>query len=88
MNISSLTLNDTDNKIILTPQENEKLELFFDEVTTNLNNSMCNLPNNIYESIPNSIDLLRNRMPQNILNYQKLKLTILCCDIYNITIKF
>lgn len=82
------------NIITLSPEENNNLVMFFDEVTTNLNNSLCKIPEKIYEDSPISFTLLRTHMPENILTYNKLELNLNCWDLYNnktelkITIKY
>ncbi len=72
-----------DNKITLSPTENEELVLFLDEVTTNLNNSLCEISPSLYSSMPESYDLLRTHMVENRLRYDKLEIVVHCWDLYN-----
>lgn len=89
MNLDVLTLEgNPDNKIALTPDENEKFELYFDEVTTDLNNSTCQLPKNIYNSMIESFNLLKSHMSPNILSYNKLEIFFTCWDMYNLPQKY
>lgn len=84
MNLKNLTFYGNEQNIItLSPEENNNLVMFFDEVTTNLNNSLCQIPENIYENSPNSFTLLKTHMPENILTYNKLELNLNCWDLYN-----
>ncbi len=89
MNIKTLTLKgNPNNKITLTPEENEEFELYFDEVTTDLNNSTCQLPKSIYDSMIDSFNLLRSHMTSNFLSYNKLEIYFMCWDMYNLPQKY
>jgi len=84
MDLKSLTFNgDANSKITLFPDEDGNFVLFLDEVTTDLNNSTCQIPSSIYKSAPESFDLLRTHMSENILAYNKVELNLNCWDIYN-----
>lgn len=84
MKLKNLTFSGNEQNIItLSPEENKNLIMFFDEVTTNLNNSLCQIPEEIYENSPSSFSLLRTHMPENILTYDKLELNLNCWDLYN-----
>lgn len=77
-----------EQKITLTPEENDSFILFFDEITTNFNNSMCRLPEHVYNSTPDSFDILKAHTERNVLRYNKLEITLICWDIYNNPIKY
>jgi hypothetical protein len=84
MDLKKLTFYGNEQNIItLSPEENNNLVMFFNEVTTNLNNSLCQIPEKIYENSPHSFTLLRTHMPENILSYNKLELNLNCWDLYN-----
>lgn len=72
-----------ENKITLSPEENNEFVLFFDEVTTDLNNSLCQISPSIYPMLPEYMDLLRTHMVQNRLNYNKLEIKLHCWDLFN-----
>lgn len=59
-------------KMTLSFDENNDFSLFLDEVTTNLNNSLCEMAPSIYEHLPLSYDLLKTHIGENQLNYDKL----------------
>lgn len=85
MNLDTLTLQgNPNNKITLSPEENEKFELYYDEVTTDLNNSTCQLPTKTYNSMIGSFNFLKSHMSSNILCYNKLEIIFICWDMYNI----
>lgn len=71
------------NKITLSPDENKEFALFFDEVTTGFNDSLCETPFLTYNTLPDSFDLLKVHMPKNILTYNKMELIFSCWDLYN-----
>lgn len=84
MNYKDLTFfGNKENIITISPDDNEKFELFFDEVTTNLINSLCQISDDIYEKASESFDLLKTRMYDNMLTYDKLELNLICWDMYN-----
>lgn len=74
---------DDNSKIILSPQDNKEFTLFFDEVTTNKNSALCQIDKNVYEAMPDSVDLIRFHMIKNYLNYSKLELILNCWDVYD-----
>lgn len=85
MNIEPTTFHGNDkNKISLSPNENEEFVLFLDEVTTDLNNSLCQMSASTYINTPESFNLLRTHMVTNRLNYNKLEVTLSCWDIFDI----
>lgn len=71
------------NKISLSPDENDKFILYLDEVTTDLNNSLCQMSESTYINSPESFDLLRAHMVTNRLNYDKLEVKFRCWDMFN-----
>jgi hypothetical protein len=71
------------NKITLSPDQNKEFVLFFDEVTTGFNDSLCETPFLTYNTLSDSFDLLKVHMPQNILTYNKMELIFSCWDLYN-----
>jgi len=88
MDIEILTFKgNPDCKMKFAPDYNEKFELYFDEVTTDLNNAMCQLPLDVYESVPKKHNILKSHMINNILSYDKLEIAMVCWDIYNTPIK-
>ena len=68
----------------MSPNENEEFVLFLDEVTTDLNNSLCQMSASTYINTPESFNLLRTHMVTNRLNYNKLEVTLSCWDIFDI----
>lgn len=89
MNLDILTLEgNPKNKITLSPEENDLFELYYDEVTTDLNNSTCQLPNNIYNSMIGTFNILKSHMASNILCYDKLEIIFICWDMFNIPQKY
>lgn len=86
---SLVLLGDKNNKLTISPQENETFELYFDEITTDLNNSMCQLVNpEYYDSSPQSIDLLKTHIPKEIFAYNKIEMTTTCWDVNNRPIEY
>lgn len=84
MNLEKLFFYGNENHIItLSPKQNKSLVIYFDEVTTNFNNSLCQIQQDTYEDAPDSFNLLTNHMPENILAYDKLELTLNCWDLFN-----
>lgn len=84
MNIEPFTFyGDINNKITLSPDENNEFVLFLDEVTTNLNNSLCKTSPSQYQGLPKSCNLLRTHMVENKLQYDKLEIIVHCWDLYN-----
>lgn len=84
MNLEKLIFYGNEKNIItLSPEQNKDFVVYFDEVTTNLNNSLCQIHQNLYEIAPDSFNLLTKRMPENILTYNKLELNLNCWDLYN-----
>lgn len=79
---------DPAQKITFKPEDNDEFELFFDEVTTDLNNSMCQLPLDVYLATPDSFDILKAHSERNVLCYHKLEIVCICWDIYNMPIKY
>lgn len=83
-NIEPITFQgNINNKITLTPEENENFVLHFDEVTTDLNNSLCKIKQEDYVNIPNDINLLKTHMTENMLQYNKLEIKLHCWDLFN-----
>ena len=74
---------DINSKITLSPEENDQFVLFFDEVTTDLNNSLCQMNPSNYAVMPEYMNLLRTHMTQNWLNYEKLEIKFHCWDLFN-----
>lgn len=84
MNTEPITFyGDDKNKISLSPDENDKFILYLDEVTTDLNNSLCQMSVSTYINSPESFDLLRAHMVTNRLNYDKLEVKFCCWDMFN-----
>lgn len=84
MNIDPLKFDgDKENKISLSPNDNKEFVLFLDEVTTNLNNSLCEMSASTYRNCPEAFDLLRAHMAKNRLNYNKMEVKFCCWDMYN-----
>lgn len=79
---------DKNSKIIL-PSENAKnFTVFFDEITTELDATLCQIPSGTYADISSEIDLLKLNMPENYLNYSKLELILVCWDMYENKTRF
>jgi hypothetical protein len=72
-----------DDKITLSPDENNSLDLIFDEVTTDLRNSLCDMSYDTYIALPEYMDLLKTHMVENTLNYDKLEIIFHCWDLFN-----
>lgn len=74
---------DINNKITLSPEANGSFSLYFDEVTTDLNNSLCQMSASTYVELPPNMDLLRTHMIENRLKYDKLEIIFHCWDLFN-----
>ena len=96
MSVESITVKYTDpdsndlilsgnekNKINLSPSDNDNLILYLDEVTTDLNNSLCKVSEETFDLAPNSFDLLKTHMPKNVLQYEKMIIKLNCWNLYN-----
>lgn len=62
--------------------KDESITILIDEVTTQLNQSLCIIQEEIYQMLPNSFDLLRFRMKDNLLQYEKMEFECAFWDIY------
>lgn len=83
-NIDPITFQgDINQKITLSPDENDNFLLYFDEVTTNLNNSLCELTPENYITSSDYMNLLRTHIVKNHLNYDKLEIIFHCWDLFN-----
>jgi len=71
------------NKISLSPQQNDKLELFLDEITTDLVNSTCRVSKEVLLSMQGPFDLFKIHMPKNVLRYEKTVIILQCWNLYN-----
>lgn len=74
---------DENNKITISPNENNEFILYLDEVTTDLVNSSCKVSSKTYEESPVSFDLLKIHMPQNVLQYKKTTVNLNSWNLYN-----
>ena len=78
-NINPITFQgDINKKITLSPDENDNFVLYFDEVTTDLNNSLCQITPDAYITSPDYMNLLRTHMVKN-----ELEIKFHCWDLFN-----
>ena len=75
-------IGNEENKIMLSPDDNDELILYLDEVTTDLNNSLCKVSEETFNVAPDSFDLLKTHMPENILQYKKMIIELNCWNLY------
>lgn len=78
-----LLTGNEENKITLSPDDNNELILYLDEVTTDLTNSLCRVSKETFESTADSFDLLKTHMPENVLEYEKMIINLNCWNLYN-----
>ncbi|WP_304528276.1 hypothetical protein [Romboutsia ilealis] len=83
-NIEPITFQgDINKKITLSPEENDNFVLHFDEVTTDLSNSLCQITAISYKNSSDYMTLLRTHMIENDLKYDKLEIKFHCWDLFN-----
>lgn len=74
---------DSNNKISLSPQENEEFILFLDEITTDLDDSLCKMTTETYINSPDTLSMLRTHISENRLSYDRIEIEFQCWDMYN-----
>lgn len=82
------TKGDKNSRIILPSENTKKFTVFFDEITTESDAALCQIPSDTYADIPEEIDLLKLNMSENYLNYSKLELILICWDMYENKTRF